>query len=200
MVKTMLAVVALLFTVAAASAQNMQPTCKQCPSTYIPNQELHAYVEKAITDHLLDQQVRSVDAGKTNIAIGMIYRGKLDGPAPNSVAEHDQVSEVYHIIEGTATIVTGPDLVGAKRRAPTDQAVRQLNGPGNNAAAIKDGVSHNLKAGDVLIIPAGTGHLFTKIDDHIVYLMVRVDPDKVTPPKDEAASKAYLAGDPNKSR
>ena len=51
----------------------------------------------------------------------------------------------------------------------------------------------HLEAGDVVVIPAGTGHLFTRIDDHITYLMVRIDPDKVTPLKDEAASKAYLA-------
>ena len=69
-----------------------------------------------------------------------------------------------------------------------------LNGPGNNAASIRNGVSHQLKAGDVMIIPAGTGHWFTKIDDHITYLMVRIDPDKVTPHKDEAASQADLAG------
>jgi quercetin dioxygenase-like cupin family protein len=50
-----------------------------------------------------------------------------------------------------------------------------------------------LKAGDVIVIPAGTGHWFTKIDDHITYLMVRIDPDKVTPLRDEAASKAYLS-------
>jgi len=44
----------------------------------------------------------------------------------------------------------------------------------------------------VVIIPAGTGHWFTKIDDHIDYVMVRIDPDKVTPVRDEAASQAYL--------
>jgi hypothetical protein len=44
----------------------------------------------------------------------------------------------------------------------------------------------------VVIIPAGTGHWFTKIDDHITYLMMRIDPDKVTPHKDEAASQTYL--------
>jgi hypothetical protein len=33
----------------------------------------------------------------------------------------------------------------------------------------------------VVIIPAGTAHWFTRIDDHINYLMVRIDPDKVTP-------------------
>ena len=45
----------------------------------------------------------------------------------------------------------------------------------------------------MVIIPAGTGHWFTKINDHINYLMIRIDPDKVTPHKDAAASKAYLA-------
>ena len=30
-------------------------------------------------------------------------------------------------------------------------------------------VFDQLKAGDVLVIPAGTGHQFTKIDDHITY-------------------------------
>ena len=45
----------------------------------------------------------------------------------------------------------------------------------------------------MIIIPAGTGHWFTKIDDHIRYVMVRLDPDKIAPPKTEAASKADLA-------
>jgi len=43
-----------------------------------------------------------------------------------------------------------------------------------------------------VVIPAGTGHWFTKIDDHIYYLMVRIDPDMVTPVRDEAESQAYL--------
>jgi quercetin dioxygenase-like cupin family protein len=68
-----------------------------------------------------------------------------------------------------------------------------LNGPGNNAASIRNGVTHELKPGDVVIIPAGTGHWFTKIDDHITYLMIRIDPDKKAPLKTEADSKAYLA-------
>jgi hypothetical protein len=45
----------------------------------------------------------------------------------------------------------------------------------------------------VVVIPAGTGHLFTRIDDHITYLMVRIDPDKVTPPKTAADSQADLS-------
>ena len=170
-----------------------QPTCTMCPATYIPTDEIQAYVKKAIAERLTDQQVRDVETGKSHIGIGVVHRGKLAAPAPESVAEHDLVSEVYHIIDGSATLMTGPDLVGKKRRPADLETVRLFNGPGNNSASIRNGVSHELKPGDVIVIPAGTGHWFTKIDDHITYLMVRIDPDKVTPLRDEAASKAYLA-------
>jgi hypothetical protein len=123
----------------------------------------------------------------------MVHRGRLDVPAPNSVAEHDLVSEVYHVISGSATLVLGPDIVNRQRRPSTLLTVREFNGPGNNGSEIRNGVAYQIKAGDVVVIPAGTGHWFTKIDDHIDYLMIRIDPDKVTPLKDEAASKAYLS-------
>jgi mannose-6-phosphate isomerase-like protein (cupin superfamily) len=170
-----------------------QPTCNMCPGYYIPVSELEAYTKKAIAEKLTDQQVRDIEIGKAHIGIGMVHRGKLDKPAPNSVAEHDLVSEVYHIIDGTGTLVLGPDITNRQRRPATLLTVREFNGPGNNGSEIRNGVTHNLKAGDVVVIPAGTGHWFTKIDDHITYLMVRIDPDKVTPLKDEAASKAYLS-------
>jgi mannose-6-phosphate isomerase-like protein (cupin superfamily) len=182
--------------IAALMAQgnnNPQPTCKMCPGTYIPVSELEAYTKKAIAEKLTDQQVRDVEIGKAHIGIGMVYRGKLDKPAPDSVAEHDLVSEVYHIVDGSGTLLLGPDLVNMQRRPATLETVRLFNGPGNNASAIRNGVSYQVKTGDVVVIPAGTGHQFTKIDDHITYLMVRIDPDKVTPLKDEAASKAYLS-------
>ena len=170
-----------------------QPTCKMCPGTYIPKSEIDAYVNKAVAEHLTDQQARDIDIGKAHIGIGVVHRGKLASPAPDSVAEHDLVSEVYHIIDGSATLVTSPDIVGMKRRPATLETVRLFNGPGNNGSSVRNGVAHELKAGDVIVIPAGTGHWFTKIDDHINYLMIRIDPDKATPLKDEAASKAYLS-------
>ena len=170
-----------------------QPTCNMCPGYYIPLSELQAYTKKALAENLLDQQVRDIEIGKAHIGIGMVHRGKLDKPAPDSVAEHDLVSEVYHIIDGTATLMLGPDITNRQRRPASQLTVREFNGPGNNGSEIRNGVAHQLKPGDVVVIPAGTGHLFTKIDDHIDYLMVRIDPDKVTPVKDEAASKAYLS-------
>ena len=194
MKKIALTLIAAACAAAAVVAQgDPQPTCKMCPGTYIPKAEVQAYIDKAIAERLTDQQVRDVEIGRAHIGIGVVHRGKLAAPAPDSVAEHDQVSEVYHIIEGTATLMLGPDIVAPKRRPATLETVRLFNGPGNNGTSIRNGVSHDLKPGDVVVIPAGTGHWFTKIDDHITYLMVRIDPDKVTPLRDEAASKAYLA-------
>ena len=170
-----------------------QPTCSMCPGYYIPASELAAYTKKAIAEKLTDQQVRDIEIGKAHVGIGMVHRGKLDAPAPNSVAEHDLVSEVYHVIDGSATLMLGPDITNRQRRPATQLTVREFNGPGNNGSEIRNGVAYQIKTGDVVVIPAGTGHWFTKIDDHIDYLMVRIDPDKATPLKNEAASKAYLS-------
>src|ERR1700753_4022883 len=170
-----------------------QPTCPMCPGTYIPAVELEAYTKKALDEKLLDQQVRDIDIGKAHIGLGMVHRGKLEQPAPNSVAEHDQISEVYHVISGAATLVLGPDIVNRQRRPSTMRTVREFNGPGNNGSDVKDGVAYDIKAGDVVVIPAGTGHCFTRIDDHIDYLMIRIDPDKVAPLKGEAQSVEYLS-------
>jgi mannose-6-phosphate isomerase-like protein (cupin superfamily) len=170
-----------------------QPTCNMCPGTYVPLSELEAYTAKAVKERLVDQQVRDIELGKAHVGIGMVYRGKLDKPAPDSVAEHDLVSEVYHIISGSATLVLGPEIVNRQRRPATLRTVVEFNGPGNNGSDIRNGATYQLKAGDVVVIPAGTGHWFTKIDDHINYLMIRIDPDKATPLRSEAQSKEYLS-------
>jgi len=179
----------------ALCAQDTKPSCNRCTATYISNDELQAYLRRApsriVANDVSDQQVRAVDIGRSNVDIGIVYRRTLSGESP--VAEHDLVSEVYHIIDGSATLVTGADIVDMKRRPATNENVRMLNGPGSNGTSIRSGVTYQLKAGDVIVIPAGVGHWFTKIDDHIRYLMVRIDPDKVTPLKDEAASKADLS-------
>jgi mannose-6-phosphate isomerase-like protein (cupin superfamily) len=184
--------VVLAFGFGRLSAQEGVASCRMCPSTYIPRSEIAEYEAIGRATNVTDQQMRSLDVGKTQVEIALVHRGRLDAPAPRSVASHDLVSEVYYIISGSGTNRTGPDIVDAQRRPPDDRAVRLLNGPGANGTDMRNPAEHELEAGDVLVIPAGTGHQFTKIDDHITYLMIRVDPDKAVPLMSEADSRAYL--------
>jgi mannose-6-phosphate isomerase-like protein (cupin superfamily) len=182
-----IAVIALL-------AQSPQPTCRHCQATYIPVSELAAYTAKAVKYNIVDQQVRSVDLGKVQVGIGIVTRGKLAAGTirKGAVAEHEQVSEVYHIIEGAATLLTGPDLVNPVKRPDDEKTVRLQNGPGWSSDSITNPQVHHLQPGDVVVIPAGTGHWFTEIPDHITYMMVRIDPDKTVPTKSQAESEADL--------
>jgi mannose-6-phosphate isomerase-like protein (cupin superfamily) len=164
----------------------VQTFCDECESTYISGDEIQEYLEVAMSD----QQVRSLDVGKAQVQVAISHRGRLEQPA--GLAEHDLVTEVYYVISGSATNVTGSDLIGAVARPPTNRAVQFLNGPGHNAREIRNGTTHELSAGYILVIPAGTGHQFTRIDDHIRYVMIRIDPDKVVPLMDEADSREYL--------
>ena len=191
-VAIVVAALAAAFAIGRLSAQNVQPSCLNCSATYVPARELAEYEAVSRAANITDQQVRSVNVGKTNVQIALVHRGKLDASAARSVAEHDLVSEVYYVVSGSGTNRTGPDIVDAQRRPADDRAVRTLNGPGSNGTDIRNAATQELKAGDVLVIPAGTGHQFTKIDDQITYVMIRIDPDKVVPLMDEAASRAYL--------
>ena len=158
-----LAAAILTFAALLSSKQDMNPSCQHCSATYIGREEIEAYLKRA------------------------------PGRAASSARAFTWGSEVYYILEGTATLATGPDIVGWQRRPATNENVRVLNGPGGNGASIRNAATHQLKPGDVIIIPAGVGHWFAKVDGQLRYLMVRIDPDKVTPLKDEAASKADLA-------
>ena len=176
-----------------AQQTDPQPTCRMCEGVYLPAAEIQEYWKKAMAEGRVDQQARDVDIGKAHIGIGVVHRTKLDAPGAESVAEHDLVSEVYYIVSGSGTLVLGPDITNMKRRGADVETVRLFNGPGNNGTAIRNGKTYNLKVGDMVVIPAGTGHQFTKIEDHLSYVMVRIDPDKVTPLMDEAKSKVWLA-------
>jgi len=186
------AAIVTAFAIGRLTAQEGVASCRLCPSTYLARTEIAEYEAIGRATNVIDQQMRALDIGKAQVEVALVHRGKLDAPTPRSVATHDLVSEVYYILSGSGTNRTGPDVVDPQRRPPDDRAVRLLNGPGANGTDMRDPAVHELTAGDVLVIPAGTGHQFTKIDDHITYLMIRIDPDKVVPLMDAAASRTYL--------
>jgi mannose-6-phosphate isomerase-like protein (cupin superfamily) len=153
---------------------------KPTSATYVTNAEIQATLKRAPENSVTDQQIRLVDAGKANVGVGVVYRS---AKANQAAVEHDQMTEVYHIIEGSGTLVTGGTIVNPQRRGPDHPSVRELNGPSVNGTALQNGESRQVGPGDVVVIPAGVGHWFRAIDGSIRYLVVRVDADKILPPK-----------------
>ena len=162
-----------------------------CAAEYLSLEEISKYMQVGRDKGITDQQLRSIDVGRAKVQIAVAHRGQIEQRI-GRVAEHDLVTEVYYVLSGSGDIMTSPELIDSVRRADDNRAVMTLNGPGHNAADVRNGVSHQLKAGDVFIIPAGTGHEFTRIPDHITYLMIRVDPDKVVPLMNADESAKYL--------
>ena len=116
-----------------------------------------------------------VDVGAYNVGIGLVQRV----PGQQGAIEHSKISEVYHMIEGAAVLVTGGTIPDAKPSAPESQVVTVLNGPSNGGARVEGGTSRRVKAGDVVIIPPNTPHWWSSLEGKIAYLVVRVDPEKV---------------------
>jgi len=129
-----------------------------------------------------DQQIRVVDMGRYNLAVGVLHRSKTaDTPgAPINGLVHTQVTETYVILSGAGTLVTGGTLANPRAFPADNEVVTTLAGP-SNAGAIQNGAMQPVKAGDVIIIPAGVPHGWTNVPDHVDYLSVRPDQDKVLP-------------------
>jgi mannose-6-phosphate isomerase-like protein (cupin superfamily) len=164
----------------AVAALTVSAADTRTSSTYVPDADLRSTLKKAPENSVTDQQIRVVDVGKTNVAVGVVYRS---AKATQNAVEHDQVTEIYHIIEGSGTLVTGGELVNPKRRGADEPVVKELNGPSIGGTALRGGESRKVAPGDVVVIPAGVGHWFSSVDGTIKYLIVRVDVDKVLPAK-----------------
>ena len=189
---SLLLLLPVVFLLGRLSAQeDVQPSCLMCAAEYLSLEEISKYMQVGRDMGITDQQLRSIDVGRAKVQIAVAHRGQIEQRI-GRVAEHDLVTEVYYVLSGSGDIMTSPELIDSVRRADDNRAVMTLNGPGHNAADVRNGVSHQLKAGDVFIIPAGTGHEFTRIPDHITYLMIRVDPDKVVPLMNADESAKYL--------
>jgi mannose-6-phosphate isomerase-like protein (cupin superfamily) len=149
------------------------------PATDVKSADIQATLKRVMANQNIavsDTSLRTVDAGGHNVSIGVVYRPK---GAKGGAASHDKVSEVYQVLEGSATLVTGGTIVNPQRRTSTQEEVTQINGPGVSGTSIEGGVSRRIGKGDMVIIPAGTPHWFPEIQETITYTVVRIDPSKV---------------------
>jgi len=77
---------------------------------------------------------------------------------------HDKETDTFYVLSGSATIVTGGEMIESKLTAPG-----QYRGTG-----IKGGEAHALTKGDVMVIPAKTPHWFKEVAGSIEYYVVKV--------------------------
>jgi mannose-6-phosphate isomerase-like protein (cupin superfamily) len=146
-------------------------------ATDVTHDQIMATLKKAA---MTDQQVRVVDIGPYNIAVGIANR--VNSGKPAAAISHDQITEIYYITEGSGTLVTGGTMVNPRRAAPDSAVYKLLNGPSSMGSALEGGVSRRVTVGDVIIIPPKVGHWFTTMEgDHLTYLLFRVDSDHVLP-------------------
>ena len=125
------------------------------PATYKSAAQIAVELEKT------QSPVGAVGGQAVTIVPGMVLRRRIAGPNNASVhtAEGDKqdVTEVYEIVDGAGTFVTGGTILN----------------PAERTAGIKGGESRRVSKGDFIIIPAGTPHWFSSIEGSITYLETR---------------------------
>jgi uncharacterized protein GlcG (DUF336 family) len=100
---------------------------------------------------LLDERGYKIDAGR---------RVK-----PGEVEYHDRVTDVMHVVQGSATVVTGGSMVKPRKVGAGELRAR----------AVRGGRKQRLTAGDVFAIPNGVPHQFTEVSDPFLYFVVKVE-------------------------
>ncbi len=89
------------------------------------------------------------------------YRvGGLNAPA----STHDKDAELFFVVEGSGTVVTGGTLQN-ERRSNADNA---------SGTGIEGGASRKIAAGDWVLVPEKTPHWFTQIDGTLVMMSVHL--------------------------
>jgi hypothetical protein len=166
---------------AAASAPAINPVLAGVPTVAFD-------ITKADIDYVLknapanppDRQLRVVDMGKYNLGVGIIHRGATNDKAgdPIPVIYHDYTPEVYIITSGSGVLTTGGVIENKRASAGVANV---MNGPSGGGTAGPGAYSRVVKEGDIIIIPTMVAHGWSQITDHVTYLSVRPDPERVLP-------------------
>ena len=128
-----------------------------------------------------DRLIKAVDMGGYNVGVGVLHRGPTKPGAPVGAIMHEKITEVYYVVSGSGTLLTG-GVVENVRPSPADsEIVRVAVGPSNSGTFKEPAQRRKVSAGDIVIIPPGVFHGFDEVTTHVEYVAVRPDPEHVLP-------------------
>ena len=169
---------AVLFAHAVPSTQGSKPPQL---ATDITAAEVQAVL--AAPSVIADRLVTAVDMGAYNVGVGALRRGPTTSGAPVGAINHEQITEVYYIISGTGTLLTGGDVTASRAVTAGDaagKAILTVVGPSNQGTFAKPAQRRKVGPGDIVIIPPGVYHGFDDVPaGGIDYVAVRPDPNRV---------------------
>jgi len=152
---------AVLFMVAtAAIAQGPGAMSAQTMKTFASSADVAAMMDKAKKERKPDQanySQRILQLAPYNV--NLEYRALV---GPSSV--HETEAEIFYVVDGSATLVTGGKLTGETRNNPTN-----LSGTG-----IDGGTTQKIAKGDFIIIPEKVPHWFSPINGLLVVMSLHV--------------------------
>ena len=79
------------------------------------------------------------------------------------VEVHEKDADIIYVLDGSATLVTGGEIVGGRVVAPGE-----IRG-----TEVKGGETRTIGKGDVIIVPAGTPHWFKEVPAPLNYYVVK---------------------------
>lgn len=148
------------------------------PATLITAAEIQAHKENMVAVNETDVAMTMVPAGGGDedyqVGVSMVVR--YQGQTNQYYAVHDDVAEVYYVVEGRGRMMLGGTLTDWERRPVSIE-----NGQGSRGTESVGAEEITLEAGDMLIIPAGTPHKWEYAEEFTAYMVVRVDPEGVAP-------------------
>ena len=100
------------------------------------------------------------------VSPGISVRRRSSGGEPQYAIVHPFSMEIYYIVDGAASLVTGGTL-DPPPAPPTDPDTVRSTG-------IRGGLTRKVGKGDVVVMPPGTPHWFDSIDGTVTYLESRV--------------------------
>jgi len=140
----------------------------QQSGTVITADEIASVLKQSIANNVVDAPVKLADvSGGHKASLAVLRRTK----AETSALIHNRVTEIYQIVEGSGTLVTGGTLEN-----PTATDLTRLNAGPSQTGVHKGGDSRKVGPKDVIIVPAGVPHRFSELDGPIVYLVYRFEP------------------------